>query len=356
MKVIQVLPNITYGDGVSNDCLGIYRILKEAGYETAIYAAHIGKNLPSGVIFPIEKMGAIQEDDIVIYHLSTGNPLNFSLGGMNVKKILRYHNITPGYFFGPYNQAAQKECDYGRAGLRYLVDKVDYCLTDSDYNGSELERCGFQCPIETMPIALDFKDYDQSPDEELVKKYSDGIKNIIFTGRIAPNKCQQDVIKAFYFYKKYYEQDARLFLVGSWKGMEAYYNKLLDYTERLGVKDVYFTGHVPFSHILAYYHLADAFVCMSEHEGFCIPLVEAMYFQVPIIAYDSSAVGETLGESGILLKEKDALLTAACVDAVCKEEETREWMKKTQRKQLRRFLRAGTSEKLLAIIDVLGGC
>lgn len=350
MKVIQILPSISYGDGVGNDCLGIYSILKQAGFETAIYAGHIGKNLPSGFIFPLDRMGAVCEDDIVIYHLSTGNNLNFIFGEMKGKKILRYHNITPGYFFEPYNRTIQKDCDYGRAGLRYLADKVDYCLVDSDYNGQELIRCGYRCPVETIPIAIDFKDYNQMPDQDLIKKYSDGRKNIIFTGRITPNKCQQDVIKVFYLYKKYYEKDARLFLVGSWNGMENYYRKLVDYTQQLGLNDVYFTGHVPFNQILAYYRLADTFVCMSEHEGFCIPLIEAMYFHVPIIAYDSSAIGETLGESGVLLREKDALLAASCIDAVCKDREMQDWIKRVQMNQLKRFSTEETQKRILDII------
>lgn len=352
MRVIQIVPTLSYGDGVSNDCLAIYKVLKAAGYQTAIYAGHIGKSLPKVDIYGIEKLGVAEEDDVIIYHLSSGHNMNFMLGELKGKKILRYHNITPGIFFAPYNRGTQRECDYGRAGLRYLADKVDYCLADSDYNGMELKALGYQCPIETMPIAIRFKDYNQEPDQEIIRKYKDGRKNFIFTGRIAPNKCQEDVIRVFYLYKKYYDETARLFLVGSWSGMEKYYQGLRDYVDALGVPDVHFTGHVPFGHILAYYHLADGFVCMSEHEGFCIPLVEAMYFNIPIIAYDSSAVGETLGQGGILLKEKEFLLGAACLAEVQQDKLFRDKILSLQRKRLEYFS-SGEVEKLLGVVDQL---
>jgi len=353
MRVIQMLPSISYGDGVGNDCLAIHEVLTEAGYDTAIYAGDIGKGLNLKKIFPVEKMGAVEENDIIIYHLSTGNNMNFQFGAMNGKKMLRYHNITPGYFFKPYSLRHQKECDYGRAGLRFLADKVQYCMTASDYNGEELRGLGYQCPVSTVPIIIPFKDYDEKPDEEILRKYDDGKTNVIFTGRISPNKCQEDIIKTFYLYKKHFDTEARLFLVGSSKGMNAYCDKLKDYVEKLELSDVYFTGHIPFKQILAYYKLADAFVCMSEHEGFCIPLVEAMYFEVPIVAYNSSAIGETLGKSGILLNEKDYLLAAECIDRLCSDEELCKDVIAEELLQLDKFSIKKTQRLLLDIIKKL---
>jgi len=353
MRVIQMLPSISYGDGVGNDCLAIHEFLTEAGCDTAIYAGHIGKGLNIKKIFPMEQVGAVEADDIIIYHLSTGNNMNFQFGQMPGKKILRYHNITPGYFFRPYSTLYQKECDYGRAGLRFLADKVHYCMPASDYNGKELQELGYRCPVSTVPIIIPFKDYDEKPDEEILRKYDDGKTNVIFTGRISPNKCQEDIIKTFYLYKKYFDTEARLFLVGSSKGMDAYCDKLKDYVEKLELSDVYFTGHIPFKQILAYYKLADAFVCMSEHEGFCIPLVEAMYFEVPIVAYNSSAIGETLGKSGILLNEKDYLLAAACIDRLCSDKELCKDVIAEELLQLDKFSIKKTQRLLLDIIKKL---
>ena len=122
---------------------------------------------------------------------------------------------------------------------------------------------------------------------------------------MAPNKKVEDVISAFDYYKTHFDPTARLFLVGSFNEEDKYYQMLVKHIAKLGVKDVIFPGHIPFDEILGYYSVADVFLCMSEHEGFCVPLVEAMYFKVPIVAYSSSAIPDTLGGSGVLVEEKD---------------------------------------------------
>uniref|UniRef100_UPI00036E4C8D glycosyltransferase n=1 Tax=Ruminococcus flavefaciens TaxID=1265 RepID=UPI00036E4C8D len=215
--------------------------------------------------------------------------------------------------------------------------KVDYVLADSAFNKAELVKMGYTCPIDVRPILIKFSDYEQAPDGETVKKYSDGRKNLVFVGRIAPNKKQENVIRAFYCYKKL-NPDSRLILVGSLKGMENYHERLVKYAAALGIgDDVIFPGHIKFSEILAYYHIADAFVCMSEHEGFCVPLVEAMFFDTPIIAYDTSAISDTLGGSGVLLDSNDPVFAAAVIDRVLTDNSLRESIIEGQRRRLEDF-------------------
>ena len=176
---------------------------------------------------------------------------------------------------------------------------------------------GYKCKIDVLPILIPFSDYDKPANREVIDRYKDdGYTNILFTGRIAPNKKQEDVILSYYYYKKYYNPKARLFLVGNYEGMESYYDRLLAFADKLGAEDIVFTGHVGFDEILSYYKLADIFLCESEHEGFCVPIVEAMYFNIPIIAYDAAAVGETMGQGGILVKEKNHLEIAGLIDRV----------------------------------------
>ena len=161
--------------------------------------------------------------------------------------------------------------------------------------------------------------------------------NILFTGRIAPNKKHEDVIRSFYYYKKYFNQNARLIFVGNYNGFEPYYNRLCKYVSKLHLEDVIFTGHIKFNEILSYYNVADVFVCMSEHEGFCVPLVEAMEFEVPIVAYDSTAISDTMGNGGILIKEKNAIEVAALINQLCNDEEMRSQIVAEQRERLRIF-------------------
>ena len=130
-----------------------------------------------------------------------------------------------------------------------------------------------------------------------MKLYDDDYVNILFTGRVVPNKKQEDVIEAFYYYKRFIQPKSRLILVGSFAGIDKYHDQLEAYVNKLGLEDVIFTGQIKFDEILAYYQLADLFLCMSEHEGFCVPIVEAMYFNVPVIARDTSAIAWTLAGS-----------------------------------------------------------
>ena len=225
----------------------------------------------------------------------------------------------------------------GLKGACFLADKVDYCLADSEFNKQNLRELGYKVPIDVLPIIIPFDDYKKEPNQDIMEKYKDGKHNIIFTGRIAPNKYHQDIITAFACYKKYYDSEARLFLVGSYKETDTYYRKLKKYVELLAVEDIVFTGHIKFEEILAYYRVADVFVCMSEHEGFCVPLVEAMFFGIPIIAYNCTAVPITLGDGGILIDKKNPIETAALINRLISDNVLRDRIRENQKKQLEDF-------------------
>lgn len=337
MRVIQVIPTLAYGDAVGNDTLALKKVLKDMGYKTQIYAESIAPPLDSKAALDIRKLQGLNEKDVLIYHLSTGTQLNFDFAEYKCRKIIIYHNITPPEFFRGYDNFFEQICRWAIEGARFLADKVDYCLVDSQFNKCNLEEMGYKTPIDVLPIMIPFDDYNKKPDQDILEKYQDGRHNIVFTGRVAPNKCHQDIIAAFACYKKYYDSDARLFLVGSYRESDTYYRKLIKYVDMLGVEDVVFTGHIKFEEILAYYHVADVFICMSEHEGFCVPIVEAMYFGIPIIAYNSTAVPMTLGDGGILVDKKDPIETAALINRVISDSKLQHIIKKNQEKRLEDF-------------------
>lgn len=348
MRIIQLLTTVSYGDAVSNDVLALHETMCKKGYEASIYAENVDPRLPSGLVRRIKRMPKLQDDDVILYHLSTGTDLNYKLPKYKGRKILVYHNVTPCEFFADYSPHAWKLCKKGQEGLRYLADKVEYCIADSQYNKQDLIAAGYKCKIDVLPILIPFSDYDKTPNEKILRRYkNDKYVNILFTGRIAPNKKQEDIIKAFYMYQKYYNQKARLFLVGSYNGMETYYHKLKNYVKELHLDNVYFTGHIKFDEILAYYNLSDLFLCMSEHEGFCVPLVEAMKFDLPVIAYDSSAIGDTLGGSGVLLKDKNPLEVAGMIHYLTTHPDVMETLKEEQRARLNDFSHDKIEEQFL---------
>lgn len=337
MRVMQMLPGIRYGDGVSNDALQIQRLLEEHGIASKIYAEHIGARLPEDIVRPLTELPELNGEDLILYHGSTGSPLNYRLASFPAgRKVMIYHNITPPDFFHGYSDVNEENMREGYRGMRFLADRVDMCIADSAYNRDQLREMGYACPMEVCPILIPFSDYDAEPDRAVVEKYAGkDYVNFLFVGRIAPNKKQEDVIRAFYYYHKYYNPMSRLFLVGNYGGFESYYMRLLRYVGRLQLQDsVIFTGHISFREILGYYHIASVFVCMSEHEGFCIPVVEAMHFSLPVIAYQSSAVPETLGRGGICTPDKDGPVVAAIMDRVVRDARLREAMRQEQRKIL----------------------
>lgn len=350
-RIVQLLPNLSYGDGVGNDVLAIDRILKENGYDTHIYAEYIGNRIDKAIASPIRKMRDLTENDMILYHLSTGCRLNYQLADYPGTKIIRYHNVTPPKFFSLYDSRNAVGCREGLRGMEALRDTADYCLADSEFNKQDLIHAGYQCEIDVIPILIPFDDYKREPDPEVLTKYSDGMTNILFTGRIVPNKKQEDVIQAFACYQKYYNKNSRLILVGSPAGAVTYYDSLQEYVRRLGVQNVVFTGHISFAEILACYAVADLFLCMSEHEGFCIPLVEAMLFEVPIVAHLCTGVTDTLGGSGFPIVRKDPVETAGVLHYIMTHEEVRTRLIREQNIRLRDFDGETVGRRLLDDVE-----
>ena len=354
IKIIQVLPTISYGDAVSNDAINIDKIFKKNGYETELYAENIDKKLKDKV-FKISKLKKVNKNDILIYHKSTGTDLSFLLEKYKCKKIMRYHNITPGKYLEKYNKYLYNLVKYGRKGLEYASKYFNYSLAVSDYNKNELDKLKYKSTM-TLPILIPFEDYKKEPDKKVIKKYSDGKKNILFVGRVVPNKAQEDIIKSFYYYKKYANGDSRLILVGNDNGFKNYSDLLKRLVTELGLEnDVIFPGHIKFEEILAFYKVADLFLCMSEHEGFCVPLVESMFFEVPILAYNSSAIKDTLGNSGVIVNKKDYFLISELMNYILSDENVKKEIIKNQNKRLEDFQLEKVEKQLLGFIKRIGG-
>lgn len=337
MKIIQLVPSLLYGDAIGNDVVAIKKILADRGFKTQIYADCIDERVKNEAR-NLSDVCDLQSDDIILYHEGCFSKQLEWVKEQNCRKVMIYHNITPSEFFSKYNKTAEDSCRLGYDDVRKMNDVFDFVLAVSSFNKQNLVDMGYKCPMKVLPILIPFDDYKKVPSQKILVKYkNDGFTNIVFVGRISPNKCQQDVIKAFCDYQRYFNKKSRLFIVGSGAGCETYEQQLKEYSSMLGARNVIFTGHIKFDEILAYYHLADLFLCQSEHEGFCVPLVEAMYFNVPIVAYDSSAIGETLGGSGVLLKEKDSLLTAGVIDRIVTDADLRKTIIENQCERLQDF-------------------
>lgn len=348
-RVFQLLPVIAAGDAVSNDARAIDGLLRKAGYRTGIYAESLDSGLPRGTAREISALPLLREDDVLLYHASTGSHLNYDLRKLRGRKVVMYHNITPPEFFEGYSSQAERIARFGYEGIRYLAAYADACICDSEYNRRQLMAMGYTCPIDVCPILIPFSDYNREANPDILNRYrGDGWTNLLFVGRVTPNKKQEDVIRAFSRYAKRYNPKSRLFLAGNADEMETYLEELRKYCRALKVEDrVMITGRIPFDSILAYYRLADVFVCMSEHEGFCVPLAEAMYFKIPIVAYSAAAVPETLGNGGVLLESKDPDRVAEAIDRVIRDPEVRAGISAGQTEILEQLSRDRVGSRLM---------
>ena len=346
-RVIQLVSSLNFGDAVGNEVIAFKKALQENGFVTEIFAETIHKKIAPNTAMNFKKLPELNENDIVIYHFSSQCGMFETVKKLKCKVILRYHNITPPAFFHGYDANAEKATATGLKQVKELKDYVDYCLPVSEFNKHDLIEMGYTCPMTVIPILIQFSDYELAPSQAVIDKYTDGRTNCLFVGRMAPNKKVEDVISCFAEYKKNYDKTARLFLVGSFNENDKYYQMLCKHIKKLGVEDVIFPGHIPFNEILAYYSIADVFICMSEHEGFCVPLVEAMYFHAPIVAFSSSAIPSTLNGSGVLLESKNDMKT--CAEAVYKVTSDKEYAARIVDGQNKRLLDFDR-EKILSMI------
>jgi len=335
-KIHQMLPNYMPLDAIGN-CVTVMRdLLRQWGYGSEIFAKMIHDDLKARDyrLFEAEK-----DDSFVIYHYSTGSPVNrFALDNAR-NLILMYHNITPAKFFSGFNEDAERNCREGRGFLKKFAGKVKFAMAGSPYNARELEEMGFGS-VAVVPYILDFDKIKPSG----FNPFDDEKTNILFVGRISPNKRYEDLLKIFYFYRKYVNTNSRLVLVGGYAPTERYYLYLQSIIDSLKIPDVCFAGFVPDDELGDYYGAASLFLCMSQHEGFCIPVVEAMRFRLPVVALANTAVTDTMGYAGALVRRSDPNEIAELIGLILEDNKYKSAIIETQLKRVDDFAREKMTE------------
>ena len=348
-RIFQILPTIKQGDGISQEAIEIDKLLHRSGYYCRTYAdSIIGKKLKK-VVYHFSELPVTTDDDIILYHLSTGSHIAQRLLEIKGRLVICYHNITPAHWFVKYDKQMEVACAKGRMDLEILKERTEYCLADSQYNADELRKVGYKCPIKIFPVVLDLKRYCNKTGLGDNQKSSSGF-HILFTGRIVPNKKVEDIIQTFYYIKKYYIKEASLDIVGNFHEDSLYCKLLFNYIRMLEVTDVVFHGHVTESKLISIYRKANIYLSLSEHEGFCIPLLEAMCFQIPVIAYNNGGVQQTLQNAGILLNQKDPLLIAGMVNHIKKDSNLRRQIIQEQNERIQQYGKMMESELNLDFI------
>jgi glycosyltransferase involved in cell wall biosynthesis len=296
--------------------------LVDAGHPTEIYALHVAPAYAgSGAR---DAMAYRDRADVVVYQFAIGSVVADVVREQPAPVVVNHHNLTPWRYLAGWQPAAAHGVAYGHAQLHAFATRAALGLAVSEYNEADLIEAGYPNTA-VVPIFTDLSHFDGSSPSPRAEPAED-TTTWLFVGRLAPNKAQHDVVKAFAAYRRLHNPDARLHLVGG--GVDEPYGQTLRrFIHGLDLDDaVTLPGSVSTAQLSEYYATADVFVACSEHEGFCVPLLEAMHFGVPIVAFAAAAVPETLGDAGLLLTVKDPCTVAAAVDRVARNPELRAQM------------------------------
>ena len=330
------MPSLAYGDAISNHALAVRDRLRSLGYRSRVVARHVDPKVADQA--EVFRPGCLAESAGLLYHHSIGSEVTEPAARHPGPKCLIYHNITPARFLAPYRPDHAAELARGRADLPLLARHFPLSVGVSAYNAAELRACGFADPG-VLPIAIEPGKWNVPADPGLMRLLQDGRTNVLFVGRVAPNKCQHDLVAAFARYREF-DPGGRLILVGGSDPTHPYHREVVEAVRRNGLGGhVVVTGHVTDAQVAAYYRTAHLFWSMSEHEGFCVPLVEAMWFDVPVLAYKSSAIPESLGDARVLFTDKRDLRRVAGLAAVlARDPAARADVLRAQRARRRAFL------------------
>jgi len=348
-RVAILTPSLTTGDAVGNDVLGMFDVLTRNGNDVRLFCE--SHSLPQSGVFDIGGIGKFLKNpnDILIYHHSRGwSPGLKLIRELRCRRVIRYHNVTPPQFFASFSRSDQELCETGRKELVGFADaRCDLYVSASSFSMRELIAIG--ADASRSFVVPPFHHIDRlsgiKVDQEILQKYRDGTANILSVGRVVPHKNVHKLIEVFAHYHYNYNSKSRAIIVGKGgEGLSSYSRLVHRAVDKLGLRhSVVFTGGVSDQQLKAYYQVADAFVTVSEHEGFCVPLVEAMSMKLPITAYASTAIPETLGAAGIVWPDRDPLLVAGSIDLFVRNSSVRNSLGLRGR---RRYEEMFTNEKI----------
>jgi L-malate glycosyltransferase len=350
IRIHQVLATLGYGDAIGHEVLGIQRVLREAGYESEIFVETADHRLESQTRDFRELVDFSNPDNLLLHHFSLGSRASRTAFALPDRMALIYHNITPPSYFIGVHRTLARQCFRGRRELQAYADRCDLAMGDSEFNRQDLDALGFPRTA-VLPVVPDFTHLDRDPDWLVAQDFDDDWTNIVFVGRVIANKKIEDLIRFFHAYHLLHNPRSRLLIVGAQSGFERYLASLHQLVASLDAMHVHFIGHVSDEELVAFYEIADLFLCASEHEGFCVPIVEAFYKQVPVLAYAATAVPSTMDGAGVLYDRKDPVHVAALIDAIVSDAGLQDRIVESQLAAVARLRSKDFAGTLLGFVD-----
>ena len=344
--IYQLTEALTSGDAISSAVLTMDALMKKRGIPCGLFVGRGGDHCSAGAVSADKMPGIVKPEDRLFYQFSNGSALNDFFAVQCCHRVMVYQNITPAAYFEPYDPVLADRLRWGREQLREILPTLDFALASSEYSAQELRSLGCE-RVYVLSVPVDFSRYGGETDQLLKAKLSDGKKNILFVGRQVPNKCIEDVLLFSDYYACASGDACRVVLAGD-RSLRSYAGRLDALPLSVEVCNL---GRVSERQLRSLYETADLFLCMSEHEGFCVPLPESMYYGVPVLAYAAAAVPETLGAGGQIFTEKKFPAVAEKMYALLHDDEERKKTLEAQKKRLEDFAEEEVMERFLEILD-----
>ena len=347
----QFQTGAAFGDATTQSLFLAQDLLRELGFESEVFVEHADPRLADRVRLLRDHRAT--SDDLLLVHHSIGHGLVDWVIAAPGRKVLVYHNITPAEFF-PDDPFLQHLTRLGREQLERYRPVMHAAWADSQFNADELVAYGYAAP-RVLPLLLVADDLHQRPWNASLVDENAGTFTVLFVGRIERNKCQHDVVEVFRLVDRWLGRRAQCVFVGNYNLCAAYVHEVRQRAaaHALGGR-VRILGQVPQEDLYAWYRAADVFLCMSEHEGFGVPLIEAMAFDVPVIAHAAASVPSTLDGAGILVDGKSTEEIAALICLLADDTAVRARIVTRQRRRIEALSRARLRRGLADALAALG--
>ena len=348
----QFHPVIAYGDAIGNDCFELQRLLWASDVRSDLFAWGTRPEV-AALVKDYRELARLPKDALLLIHHSMGNDVIAEIAKLPQRKAIVYHNITPATAFAGLNEQARHYAALGREQLRELAAVAEFGFADSEFDRQELEAAGV-ARTAVVPILVDWEAFDVAPDPAVTRRLADERTSILVVGQILPHKGLHHVVDAFARYRRR-DAGAHLYFVGTTAMSGGYLDRLTRQVDEAGLAGaVTFTGSVTTEQLVAYYRGATALLTLSEHEGFCVPLVEAMRSRLPIVAHAAAAIPETLGDAGILVEDRDPERVADALERVVGDQELRAGLIERGERRLEDFSRERVRDRVAWALS-LGG-
>ncbi|MDQ2899008.1 MAG: glycosyltransferase, partial [Acidobacteriota bacterium] len=346
-----LLNGLLYGDAVSNHCMLLKARFREIGIAAEIYADSFEDKVASEGLPSSRLLEDADATDILFHQFYNDTALIPLVEQFPGRRVMLYQNITPPEYF-PEGSPVYDSCRRGLRLARSLAPLYDLALGMTEFSRNDLEKMGYS-PTGVVPLFIDVEALTARGADDSDKRPNDGSTTFLFVGRVAPNKKFEDLLEFIAAYKTL-GRSARLIAVGDDRQIPEYTERLRKLARKLALRpgdDFVFTGKISDAEVAGYYRDSDAFLCMSEHEGFCAPLLESMAFDLPTVAYAAPACEEAMGGAGVLFREKNFPAMARTVAAILEDPARREEILAGQRQRLQAFRPEEQRKTLSALLD-----